>query len=151
VVKLTVKRTKSNANETLGQLYIDDISECDTLEDEYREVKVKGETRIPAGVYKLKIREFGGFHEKYKKRFPKFHEGMIEICDIPGFTDVLIHCGNYDEDTMGCLLLGQANIGPGGYSLTNSSLTYEAFYKKVIRRLKVSGGTIEYIDLDLKK
>lgn len=148
MVKLLVKRTKSNANETLGQLYIDGIPECDTLEDEYREVKVKGETRIPAGVYPLKLREFGGFTEKYKRRFPKFHGGMIEVCNVPGFTGILIHCGNTDEDTMGCLLLGQAALGSGEYRLTNSALTYEAFYRKVIRRLGVSGGTIEYQDDD---
>ena len=35
-----------------------------TLEDEQRDVKVWGETRIPAGTYKLKLREEGGFHNK---------------------------------------------------------------------------------------
>lgn len=141
-MKLTVKRIRSNGDTTMGQLYIDSVAECDTLEDEHRDVKVKGETRIPAGTYALKVREFGGFHEKYKRRFPKFHEGMIEIVGVPGFTDVLIHCGNTDEDTMGCLLLGVAN----GWTLSNSALTYEAFYKKTIRRIKLGGWTIEVQD-----
>ena len=35
-----------------------------TLEDEQRDVKVYGETRIPAGTYKLKLRTVGGFHTR---------------------------------------------------------------------------------------
>ena len=33
---------------------------CFTLEDEHRAVKVKHETRIPEGLYKLKLRKHGG-------------------------------------------------------------------------------------------
>ena len=37
--------------------------------------KVYGETRIPAGTYKLKLRTEGGYHQKYSKRFPDIHRG----------------------------------------------------------------------------
>lgn len=79
---------------------------CYMLEDEYRLDKIKGETRVPSGRYKLRLRTQGGFHDRYKKRFPEIHEGMIELADVPGFKYILIHCGNTDDDTAGCLLTG---------------------------------------------
>ena len=76
------------------------------VEDERRRKKVFAETCIPLGVYRLALRTHGGFHARYRKRFPGFHVGMIEVMDVPGFTDILWHIGNDDEDTAGCLLIG---------------------------------------------
>ena len=78
-----------------------------TLEDEYREEKIKGETRIPAGAYNITLRTVGGFHKKYKKRFKNIHKGMLWLRDVPNFEYVLIHCGNTDEHTGGCILVGK--------------------------------------------
>ena len=50
-----------------------------TLEDEQRDKKVFGETRIPNGVYKLGLRKVGGYHGRYTKRFPHIHIGMLRI------------------------------------------------------------------------
>ena len=47
---------------------------CYTLEDEQRALKVKGETRIPAGIYDIQFRKEGGFHNKYSKRFTDIHK-----------------------------------------------------------------------------
>src|SRR5690606_2699229 len=45
------------------------------IEDEYREVKVKGETRIPAGRYELKIRKQDTpLTLKYRKRYPEWFQ-----------------------------------------------------------------------------
>ena len=59
-MKFEVQRFSSQSDSTLGILF--DVTDgrkflCFTLEDEAREVKVKGETRIPAGTYKLKLRK----------------------------------------------------------------------------------------------
>ena len=145
---ILVARYKSNANETLSRIFVDGVKVCEGLEDEYREVKVKGETRIPAGVYKVKVRKVGGFHERFSKRF-KFHEGMLEICNVPGFTDVLIHTGNVDEDTMGCLLVG-SSVEPtaNGYRLNASAVAYEKLYRMVINAAKEGSLQIEYQDHD---
>ena len=68
-----VKRFSGQADSTLGLLFergdVDDNWLCFTLEDEHRDVKVAGETRIPDGVYPLKIRTHGGFHTKYKEKY----------------------------------------------------------------------------------
>mgnify|MGYP003651949720 FL=1 len=79
---------------------------CYTLEDESREEKVWGETCIPEGEYCLGLRTTGGLHSKYSKRFADIHSGMLHVLDVPNFKYILIHCGNTDEDTAGCLLLG---------------------------------------------
>ena len=79
-----------------------------TLEDEYRDKKKYGETRIPEGTYKLGLRKVGGYHTKYSKRFSDIHIGMLHVLDVPNFEYILIHCGNTDEHTAGCLLVGDS-------------------------------------------
>ena len=67
-MKLTVVRTQFGKDATNGILLIDNVFEAYTLEDQYQEDKVMHETCIPEGIYDIKLRTVGGFHEKYKKR-----------------------------------------------------------------------------------
>ena len=127
---ITVKRESESTEWTQGKLYIDDVYECYTLEDQYQAKKVMGETRIPAGAYKVKLREFGGHHDKYKVKFPDFHKGMLQIMDVPGFHDILIHIGNTDADTKGCILVGKGYLNG---KITESTKAYIDFYKKVVK------------------
>ena len=147
-MRLTVKRIKSDAESTLGELYVDGVLECYTLEDEYRAQKVAGETRIPAGAYKLRLRTEGGKHEVYKQKFkhqPGFHKGMLELKDVPGFKYILIHIGNSHDDSDGCLLVGQRHtIVEGHYYVTQSRAAYEKLYPKVRDAiLRGEGASIE--------
>lgn len=136
-MKLHLQRFASREHTTLGALF--DVTEgrkflCFVLEDEFRKVKVKGETRIPEGTYKIGLRTVGGFTERYKKRFPKIHKGMLWLYTVPGFEFILIHCGNYDEDTDGCLLVGDdAHYDPeGGDSwIANSTAAYQRIYPDI--------------------
>ncbi len=127
-MNLRLDRYKSESDFTLGKLYINDVFECYTLEDEKREVKVMHETRIPAGTYEIKLRLFGGHHERYKVKFP-FHKGMLWLQDVPNFKDILIHIGNTDEDTSGCILVGK-NVGDG--RIVESTRAYKDMYLKVL-------------------
>ena len=52
-MNLTLKRFEETNAATLGKLHIDDEFQCYTLEDGHRDIKVAGETRIPAGKYSL--------------------------------------------------------------------------------------------------
>ena len=71
------------------------------VEDRYRKEKVKGDTRIPPGLYPLVWRTTG----RWAARFQKMgYPGSLEVCGIPGFTDVLLHIGNSKRDTEGCPL-----------------------------------------------
>ena len=113
-MELLVIRFSNGLDSTNGLLF-DDSDKMSgrkflayTLEDEKRNIKVAGETRIPEGTYKIKLRKEGGFHKKYSYRFANIHKGMLHIVDVPGFEYILIHCGNTDEHTAGCLLLGNS-------------------------------------------
>jgi hypothetical protein len=99
-----------------------------TLEDEYRDEKKFGETRIPEGTYKLGLRKVGGYHTKYSKRFSDIHIGMLHVLDVPNFEYILIHCGNTDEHTAGCLLVGD--------SQENNQITKDGFIGKSTQAYK---------------
>ena len=91
-MKLEVIRFSSQSESTLGMLF--DVTNgkkflCFTLEDEARETKVKGETRIPAGIYNLELRNEGGFNERYVKKFGSIHKGMIHVLNVPNFDYIL--------------------------------------------------------------
>lgn len=94
---ITILRKHATDDCTIGELYIDGTFFCFTLEDEIREVKVKDETAIPAGLYNIKI--------NYS---PKFKEFMPLIEDVPGFDGIRIHAGNNDDETSGCILVGMS-------------------------------------------
>ena len=40
---------------------------CHILEDAFKYEKVSGETRIPAGIFKLGLRKSGGINQQYKE------------------------------------------------------------------------------------
>ena len=110
-----------------------------TLEDEQRDEKVFGETRIPEGTYKLGLRKVGGYHARYSKKFDDFHIGMLHVLDVPGFEYILIHCGNTDEHTAGCLLVGDSQennqIKKDGF-IGRSVQAYKRIYPRIASALE---------------
>ena len=119
---VVVERLFADAEATIGVVRVG-TPVCFSLEDQWQPAgrKIPGETRIPAGIYPLRVRAHGGFHTRYAERFGPAHRGMLEICDVPNFTDILIHCGNTNADTAGCLLVGMgAQMEPGALSLQNN-------------------------------
>jgi len=148
-VKIEVSRFSHGENDTLGLLSIDGEFFCYTLEDEFRSQKVFGRTRIPEGEYILGLRTFGGFHRRYKKKFGSLHLGMLEIQDVPNFTNVLIHIGNRDDDTAGCLLVGDGlnnNQVEEGF-LSSSTLAYRRLYLRVLEAVQSEQASLTLVDL----
>ena len=146
---ITVRRFLSNDEATLSQVLLDGVHQCYGLEDEHRDIKVNGETRIPAGAYKVGIRAEGGFHKRYSKKFADIHRGMLQVLDVPGFELILIHVGNNDDDTAGCLLVGQTCLGtPDMLTVGSSVLAYKALYQAVIDAAEAGDLVIHYIDED---
>lgn len=139
-MKLEVKRFSSSPESTLGLLFIDGVFFCFTIEDQEQEVKVKSETRIPEGSYKIVLRNVGGMTEKYAKRFPEIHKGMLWVTNVPGFEYILIHMGNSEKDSAGCLLLVDSivnnKLNEGGGSLSQQA--YLRVYRKVLAALEVN-------------
>ena len=153
---LEVLRYSSGVDSTLGLLFINDANGREflsyTLEDEFREEKVSAETRIPEGTYDIKLRTEGGFHNRYSTKFgTPWHKGMLHVQDVPGFEYILIHTGNTDEHTMGCLLVADSstqNITKDGFVGASVS-AYKRIYPSLAEWL-VDGNklSITYIDYD---
>ena len=133
---LLVDRKYRKSSYTIGKLYIDGEYFCDTLEDRdrglkqtdplavIRRVKIPNETAIPAGKYQvtLKIKS-----PKYSQRKQyDFCDGYVPtVLNVPGFERILIHIGNTNKDTSGCLLVGQ-NTQVG--KVLNSTTTFKKLY-----------------------
>ena len=151
-MKLTVVRTQFGTDATNGLLFIDGIFECYTLEDQYQAVKVMHETCIPEGTYNIKFRKTGGFHAKYTERYKNAHHGMLHIQDVPNFTYILIHTGNTDEHTSGCLIVGETQqdleVSKDGF-IGSSAVAYKKMYAKVAGQLlQGKDVTIEYTTIN---
>lgn len=164
-MKALVLRDVHGADHTFSKLHLDDTYQCEGIEDEYRTVKVKGETRVPDGVYPLKARISPSFSKhfyshpttyelvtreeyfKYPGRYSGYtpHE-LIWIDPIPGFQYVLLHWGNTDDDTEGCYIVGTSRgVLNGQAAVMASKLAYVKVYPKIMRAIK-SGVpcTVEY-------
>ena len=115
-----LRRFYSNDEETVGILLRDGTFLCWTLEDEHREEKVAGETRIPAGTYSLGLRKEGKMTAKYDAKYKELdHSGMVCIFNKPNwvtsnngiyFQYCYFHIGNEDDHTEGCVLVGKTPI-----------------------------------------
>ena len=114
---LQIKRTHGTKNYTHGQLFIDGVYFCDTLEDEEREVKILGETAIPCGTYKVIL----SVSNRFKKLMPL-------IVDVPNFAGIRIHSGNTKDDTEGCILVGK-KVSNG--VIGDSRVTFKALMNKL--------------------
>ncbi len=153
-MKLDVVRTQFGEDATNGMLFINGVFECYTLEDEVRDVKVHSETAIPLGEYEVKLRTEGGFHTKYKARYGAgFHKGMLWLQDVPNFQWILIHTGNTDQHTAGCLLLGETqqdlDKGKDGF-VGGSGDAYKKAYPKIAKALlNDEKVTIKYSNINL--
>lgn len=129
IINLEVRRVKKESDYTIGQLFVNGEYFCDTLEDEIRQVKVMHETAIPVGTYKVTL-----------ERSPRFKRILPLLHNVPGFTGILIHSGNTDKHTSGCILVGKST----GSTLINSLATLEKLMsilqkpKNLICTIKIS-------------
>jgi hypothetical protein len=126
-MNLLLKRRWFSEKSTIGELFVDGQPECFTLEDRTRkdpapatphnEAKVWGATAIPPGTYRVIV-----------SMSPRFKRLLPRLLDVPGFDGVLIHPGNTDKDTHGCILVGTEQ---GVDFIGNSRLAFNALYEKI--------------------
>ena len=143
-MRINLQRLISDDESSIGAMFIDCDFKCYTLEDEFRSKKVFGETRIPFGEYEIKLRTEGGFHERYLNKFgADFHKGMLWLQDVPNFEYILIHIGNDDDDTAGCILLGSTanNLLTSSGFIGESTSAYQHFYP-IVRDALLSGEKV---------
>lgn len=152
-MKLEVKRTYRGDKYTIGHLYIDNKYFCDTLEDpdrglisdmplsEINKIKVKGDTCIPYGEYVVSLNVRSPKYSNFAKYpYARICSGyMPRVVGVKGFEGILIHPGNSQKDTEGCLLVGRNTVKG---RVMNSQETWKNLYNK----LKEANGeiTIKY-------
>lgn len=138
-MKLTLIRTFKGEKYTIGKLYIDGEYICDTIEDKDRgltqdmssseiaKIKVKHQTAIPTGTYKVTLKVQS---PKYSQRSQyNFCKGYLpRLIDVPGFEGILIHIGNKHEDSSGCILVGENKVKG---QVINSTTTFKKLYEKL--------------------
>lgn len=154
-MKLEVLRVSSDVDSSSGLVF--DITDgrkflCYSLEDEYRNDKVMHETRVPAGTYQIQLRKVGGFNARYAKKYGDSHKGMLHVQDVPGFEYILIHTGNTDEHTSGCLIVGDSQennqLLKNGF-IGKSVQAYKRIYTPIATALENGEEvTITYVDYD---
>jgi hypothetical protein len=113
--RLRITRVERSEDGIIGVLTIDGKADCFTLQPDERDQHFS----IPVGNYLCK--RFHG--TKYPDTF--------EIC-IPGHTALLFHAGNREEDTDGCILLGE-EVGElnGKRAVLASGKAFCEFMKKM--------------------
>ena len=132
MMRFDVQRVVELPDTTIGLLSLDTHPLCWVLEDQAQPpgVKVPGETRIPAGRYAIRLYTAGRLYSTYTRRYP-WHRGMLQLVDVPGFSHILIHPGNDDDDTRGCLLPGlRADLDPP--QVLASRAAYERLYRATV-------------------
>ena len=158
---ITVERFIKRPDWSISNVYVEDKLNCYSVEDEYRKVKVKGETCIPEGIYPLALvnspKFSGSFMSNDKfdiieskiydvKRHIgyKFHK-VISVGNVPDFQNILIHWGNTDDDTDGCLVVGSSiGVINGQQGVLYSKEAYKRFYKLVAPEIAKGGRSITY-------
>lgn len=132
-MELLLQRLSHTDTLTTSVLFVDRVLYAVVPEDPPQNVKVKGNTRIPAGRYRLVLEHSPKFSDAYGKRFGVADYKMLTVADVPDFIGIRMHTGNSPKDTAGCIL-------PNAHLMVNadsddtfyiSELAYKAVYHEV--------------------
>lgn len=130
-MELTLRRKFKGPIYTIGDLGIDGKFFCNTIEDTVRELpatcpdtprgrsctckeKIYARTAIPAGQYRITLE----YSPRFKRRMPYLH-------DVPHFLGILIHSGNTETDSAGCIIVGENTVKG---KVLNSRATFQRLY-----------------------
>lgn len=153
-MKLNLKRYKT-PNYCIGKLTCDGKWICDTIEDvdrglkqsmsvdEIKKIKVVNKTAIPTGTYKITLDVVS---PKYGNSpfYKEVCQGKVpRLLNVPGYDGVLIHCGNTEADSAGCIIVGKNKVKG---KVLESKDTFRMLYKL----LKDAKGRGEDITLTIK-
>ena len=113
-------RAFSNSKATLGILQIEgvDHSPIFTLENPQRQTIA--DSCIPVGAYLC--RPYSG----------TIHKDVYELQFVPRRTSILIHTGNYEYETLGCILIGLNAGEVGGNPCVLNSRIAMDYIKKLV-------------------
>ena len=154
-MKLVVDRKWKKQSYTISNLTIDGKWFCNVLEDadrglddsmsiaKIKELKKPSITAIPKGTYEITLDVIS---PKYRTNsfYKQVCNGKVpRLLNVKGFEGILIHAGNTDKDSAGCLLVG-INLERG--KVLKSQETFRKLYK-MLSEAKLRG---EYIQITIK-
>jgi hypothetical protein len=122
-MNLVVQRTTFTDQSTCGEMLINGAHQCWTLEPRSDQSQGKPYC-IPAGTYNISLIESARF-------------AMItpHVLDVPGFTEIEVHPGNYPSDTEGCTLVGESQ-GPD--MVGSSRMAFNALMQRLQGQTDIS-------------
>lgn len=139
-MKIEIKRIFNCSTYCIGHLYVDGAYFCDTIEDTDRmlnqdmteqqiaKIKVKHQTAIPIGKYNILMNTVSPSFSK-KPYYKNFCNGKVPRLDyVKGFSGILIHIGNTEKDSSGCIIVGYNKIKG---KVINSKIAFENLYHKM--------------------
>lgn len=102
---ITLRRLDTTDKGIFGHLSWDDF-DCVTLEND--------ELEIPIGTYKVTLYQAPSY-------------GKCPKIDVPGRTFILLHWGNWEKNTKGCILVGENR---NGFAIEHSRDTFNQMMAK---------------------
>lgn len=138
--KLRLERIFSNSTYTIGKLYLNDKYICDTIEDtdrklssnmtvdEIKKIKVQNKTAIPYGTYKVAMDVVSPSYSKVDYYVKNYGAKMPRLLNVKGFEGVLIHPGNTEKDSAGCIIVGSNKVKG---KVINSRAIFDKLYKLI--------------------
>ena len=150
MMEILVDRKWKKQSYTISNLLVDGEWFCNVLEDtdrglddqmpesKIKELKKPSITAIPRGTYEItldvtspKFSKISFYKEVCNGKLPR-------LLNVKGFEGILIHAGNTDKDSGGCLLVG-VNLQKG--KVLNSRETFKKLYK-LLKDRKTRGEKI---------
>ena len=136
-MELLVDRKWKKQSYTISNLYIDGKWFCNCLEDAdrgldnsmsedmIRTLKKPSITAIPRGTYEITLDVVSPKYSKVQFYKDVCNGKVPRLKDVKGFDGILIHAGNTDKDSSGCLLVGQNKVKG---QVVNSKETFKQLY-----------------------
>ncbi len=137
-MELLVDRKWKKQSYTISNLLVNGKWFCNVLEDADRglddsmsvdrilELKKPTITAIPRGTYEITLDVVSPKYSKVQFYKDVCNGKVPRLKNVKGFDGILIHAGNTDKDSSGCLLVGVNKVKG---QVVNSKETFKALYK----------------------
>ncbi|EAB5417050.1 hypothetical protein EI583_05570 [Campylobacter jejuni] len=133
-MKITINRRYTGKTCVIGKFKVLDdeekiLFECFSLEEDKEGLESGKDLRIPEGNYNLKRHSPSRFENTLRSITKKDDDTMVNVYndEVPASRAILIHWGNTDKDTQGCILLGLTKDN-NNESVGQSRLACKEFY-----------------------
>ena len=147
-MKLEIIRRYTGKTCVIGKFKVFDdddklLFECFSLEEDKEGVERNKDLRIPEGIYDLKRHSPSRFENTLRSITKKDDDTMINVYndEVLASRAILIHWGNTDKDTQGCILLGLTkdnNNESVGQSRQACKEFYDLMYNQDLSNIKLN-------------